>query len=396
MSKKSIFGRLSSALGIGKGKPAVAKPKGGGRIRPKDQLQALEQALEDLKKEQQDLLKEIEVKGAVVDKMDSVLSMKTEVMEEIKLSNVSLDSQLQEVVQRKLVDQLGSMALEERGKATSIPSIMLGGGASEQSPAVDAMLQNWKYSIERLTQVLNDASAAGETTTKETVASVELQIQNILNFIINSLSSTAGASLIGLIKRGLLEAAAGNPDFVMEKYRRISSVRCPLEPPASLETPPSPPSEAGGEKGGGWKTDSHNESSSSGAPFCVALQGGSPPFFPRASDGQEGGKGGSHPAEPYRRVPLRLRIHTEGLSSVVWVCLAKDFQQTAEGRREREVLQTPAAVSSGPCLCSHKEGEGKGGGLLRSVPSLNPMHSPTPSRLTPFLCCAACADHPVL
>lgn len=126
-------------------------------------------------------------------------------------------------MQQQLATSLGNLALEERGRATSIPAIMMGRNPKD-SPIVDAMVQNWKYSVEQLSLLLNQCTAGGSIVSKEDAGKIELQIANILRFTINNMSPTGGTSFMAFLIRCLDEAQALDVNFVMDKYKRINKV----------------------------------------------------------------------------------------------------------------------------------------------------------------------------
>eukprot|EP00873_Tetraselmis_striata_P041207 jgi/Tetstr1/461471/TSEL_006578.t1 len=204
--------------GLSKGKAAAGK----GRVRPKDHLEALEHQHSHLQQMKTDLEEHIHKRSAVVDRMDGLLNMKTQIMEEVKMENVSLDSQLQESWLLKLGNSLEGLSMEERAKTTSLPALFLGDGYANMA-VVDSLMETWRGSVQRLSELMSESAKATGQDKVDIDSRIEMQVRNVYNHIVSTCAPTAGTAMATFIQRCWKEAEQMNPNFLEAKFEAIHS-----------------------------------------------------------------------------------------------------------------------------------------------------------------------------
>lgn len=219
--KGGFLARAASALGVGLGRLTKGKSNGKGRVRPKDHLEALEQQAAALERKKKELEDYVHQRSAVVERMDTLLNMKTEIMEEVKMENVSIDSQLQESLLLKFGTSLDGLSMEERAKSTSLPALFLG-DAHGSTAMVESLMETWKASVQRLTELMNESSQLTGQGKLEVDARIDMQVKNVYNHLISTCAPSAGTVFVSFVTHCWEEAERMNPSFLENKFEAIN------------------------------------------------------------------------------------------------------------------------------------------------------------------------------
>jgi hypothetical protein len=120
--------------------------------------------------------------------------------------------------------------MEERAKSTSLPALFLG-DAHGSTAMVESLMETWKASVQRLTELMNESSQLTGQGKLEVDARIDMQVKNVYNHLISTCAPSAGTVFVSFVTHCWEEAERMNPSFLENKFEAINKAGLSSTPP---------------------------------------------------------------------------------------------------------------------------------------------------------------------